>query len=75
MLGNIDRRRLLLAAAAMAAPVVVRAEGRGGEAQVGGYYDRLRGRLGDAGGGRFIATAEDLLLGEHNSFRAHQGPP
>ncbi len=57
----------------MAAPVVVRAEGRGGEAQVGGYYDRLRGRLGDAGGGRFIATAEDLLLGEHNSFRAHQG--
>lgn len=37
------------------------------------YYDRLRRRLGDAGGGRFLGPAEDLLLGEHNGFRARQG--
>ena len=59
-----------MTAAALAAPAMAHAQGEG---RVATYYDRLRNRLGDAGGGRFIATGEDLLLGEHNTFRAHQG--
>jgi len=71
MSGKIDRRVLLtMAAACVAAPAMAHAQGEG---EVGTYYDRLRARIGDAGGGRFIEAAEDLLLGEHNSFRVHQG--
>ncbi len=71
MLGTIHRRALMLAgAAALAAPGLARARGH---ADVADYFDRLRGRLGDAGGGRFIPAGEDLLLGEHNGFRGRQG--
>lgn len=77
MLGTIHRRALLGAAAAgLAAPPLARAYAPGGgEGRIGAYYDRLRNRIGDAGGGRFIDRAEDLLLGEHNDFRARQGLP
>ncbi len=40
---------------------------------IGDYFDRLKRRLGDAGGGRFIGQAEELLLPEHNQFRARSG--
>ncbi|MFX8852516.1 CAP domain-containing protein, partial [Acinetobacter baumannii] len=42
-------------------------------ADVDAYFDRLNRRNADAGGGRFIGQAEDLLLPEHNQFRARSG--
>lgn len=70
MPGMILRRDLMLSAvAALAAAGSARAQGRG---SIAGYYERLRARLGDAGGGRFLPLAEDALLGEHNRFRAGQ---
>jgi uncharacterized protein YkwD len=72
MSGTIDRRALMLAAAAgVAAPVLARAQ-PGGE-RINAYLERLKGRLGDAGGGRFIAACEEALLSEHNQFRARNG--
>jgi len=74
MSGTIDRRGLMGAAAAMAAafalPSAVRAQSPEG---IGGYFERLRARVQDAGGGRFLPIAEDALLGEHNQFRESQG--
>lgn len=67
----LDRRRFLAASSAAALPF-----GMGGAARasdISGYYERLQRRIGDAGGGRFIAGGEDLLLGEHNGFREAHG--
>jgi uncharacterized protein YkwD len=81
MWGSIHRRGLLSAAAATVAgpalitPAWAHAPGvivRGRKAAVSAYYERLRSRIGDAGGGRFLPEAEDALLGEHNQFRAGQ---
>ena len=70
MSGKIHRRGLMLSAAGLlAAPTLARAQARG---SIAAYYERLRARVGDAGGGRFLPAAEDALLGEHNQFRAGQ---
>lgn len=66
----VHRRRVMWAGAAFAAlPAMARAQTG---ASIVTYFERLRGRLGDAGGGRFLPAAEDALLGEHNRFRAGQ---
>ena len=70
MSGILHRRGLMtLAGAALAAPALARAQGRGA---ISSYYERLRLRVEDAGGGRFLLPAEDALLAEHNSLRVGQ---
>ena len=70
MSGSLHRRALMtLAGAALAAPALARGQARGA---IAAYYERLRQRVGDAGGGRFLEPTEDALLGEHNTFRASQ---
>ena len=67
----------MLAGAALASATLV--PGRAGSSarnvdpRVGDYYERLRARVSDAGGGRFLPAVEDDLMPEHNDFRAHQG--
>lgn len=73
MSGILHRRTLLgclAAASAVAVAPLAHASARG---EIGDYFERLKRRIGDAGGGRFIAPAEDLLLPEHNDFRGRNG--
>ncbi len=69
----MDRRGFIITGAAAAslsaAPL---ARGEPGD-RVGDYYARLKSRLGDAGGGRFLPGVEADLMPEHNGFRAGQG--
>jgi uncharacterized protein YkwD len=67
---KINRRGLMLsAAAALASPLSAQAQSRG---SIAAYYERLRARVVDAGGGRFLPMAEDALLTEHNRLRDRQ---
>lgn len=74
MSGTLHRRSLigcaLAAGAAVSLPVNAAVRPL---ADVDAYFDRLKRRNADAGGGRFIGQAEDLLLPEHNQFRARTG--
>ncbi|MFC3078279.1 CAP domain-containing protein [Phenylobacterium terrae] len=70
-----DRRRLLGGLAlALCAPALAHAALRPGEPQPWLDYEaRLRGRLGDAGGGRFQAGTAEALLAETNAVRHAAG--
>ena len=54
-------------------PGIAGSSARDVDSGVAGYYERLRSRIGDAGGGRFMPAVEDDLMPEHNDFRTHQG--
>lgn len=66
----------MLAGAGLAAlafaPARAGSSARDVDPSVGDYYERLRSRLGDAGGGRFMPDVEDALMPEHNDFRIRQ---
>jgi uncharacterized protein YkwD len=67
----MDRRGFLIGAgAALAGAGAARA---GPAEEIVGYYERLNRALLDAGGGRFLESTEDRLLGEHNAFRRQHG--
>ena len=56
-----------------ALPGIAGSSARDVDPGIGEYYERLRSRIGDAGGGRFMPAVEDDLMPEHNDFRTHQG--
>jgi len=66
----INRREALVGALiAVAAPIATQAEAATASSWLS-YENRLRQRLGDAGGGRFDEGFARALLGEVNGFRA-----
>ena len=77
MSGKLDRRALLgafgVGGALLARPALAGGVHAAAHGDVGAYLDLLKRRGDDAGGGRFIGQAEDLLLPEHNQFRAKNG--
>lgn len=77
MSGKLHRRALLgalgVGGVLMARPALASAVHVTPTGDVDAYFNRLKRRIGDAGGGRFIPQAEDLLLPEHNQFRARSG--
>ena len=64
---------LAAVAAAAVTPGIAGSSAREVDPSIGDYYERLRSRLGDAGGGRFMPEVEDALMPEHNDFRSRQG--
>jgi len=66
----LHRRGLILSvAAAISAPTMARSKALG---SIFAYYERLFARVTDAGGGHFLPSIEDALLGDHNQLRTGQ---